>query len=63
MCWTDDPVRDAENYYRKQEKDIWENCPICVICGEPIQDDYAWCVNEDWMHEDCAESEFRRRLW
>lgn len=63
MCWSNDPVRDAERHYDKQEQEMWETCPICDICGEPIQDSYAWQIGEDWMHEECAEEQYKRRLW
>lgn len=41
MHYTDDPIRDAENYQLDQE--AWlEKRPICDVCGEPVQEDHFY---------------------
>lgn len=60
--WTDDPVRDAARHDAEAEAWAWENCPICDECGEPIQDDYAYCIGDAWYHEECIE-QYRRRMY
>ena len=58
MIWTSDPERDADRYLDRLERD-WErrmkHRPDCAICGERIEDDYAYCINGEWYHEECIE--------
>ena len=39
MHYTDDPIRDAENYQADQEEWL-KSRPICDVCGEPVQEDH-----------------------
>lgn len=53
IFWTDDPERDADRHDAEQEKRL-KDCPICGICGEPIQDEYAYYLgSDDYVHEEC----------
>ena len=56
MSWitTDDPVRDAA--IRDAEHDAWlRSRPVCVICGERIQEEHALHLGGDeWMCERCV---------
>lgn len=58
---TDDPVRDAENYYGDLEKDAME-LPLCCYCGEPIQQKQAVNINDDWYCDECLRMYFRKRV-
>jgi formylmethanofuran dehydrogenase subunit E len=35
--------------------------PVCVDCGEPIQDEEAYYINNEWICEDCMEC-YRREV-
>lgn len=56
--YTTDPVRDAERYYRHQDKLLYQNCPICEVCKEPIQDEKAFNFSHEWIHKECLEEYF-----
>lgn len=57
--WTDDPARDFEAYDQKQIRRL-ERLPVCLNCGEPIQDETAYCVCGDWFCVECMEREYKR---
>lgn len=52
MPWTDDPVADFERHDREQAERL-KRLPVCVDCGEPIQDETAFFINEEWVCERC----------
>ena len=35
--------------------------PVCVECGEHIQDEYLYIIEEDPMCEECAEKWLKRQ--
>lgn len=56
MFWSDDPVWDAERYEAEREENYrsWlSQRPKCAICGEPIEEDYAVHLYEEWFCDDC----------
>lgn len=56
--WTDDPVADFERHERKQNRRL-ERLPVCAYCGEPIQDERLFDVDDELYHVACAEKEFK----
>ena len=60
MVFSDNPERDAERYQRQQERAL-ADCIVCSVCGEPIQDDYAYDLGFDtWVHYECIDHFYRR---
>lgn len=59
MFRTDDPVADYERYSSRQEEELARR-PICSICDEPIQDDYCYEVNGEYICPACMEE---NRKW
>jgi len=57
MHYTDDPVRDADNYQFEQEERL-KNCPVCDDCNEYIQDGGYWYIDGAILCEDCAREEY-----
>ncbi len=56
--YTDNPVRDAENYYAEMEEETSKR-PICDCCGFPIIEDTAYRIGgmiycEECMKDECA---------
>ena len=46
MFYSDDPLADYDRYETEQEK--WLNTlPVCVCCGDPIQDEYYYNFDGD----------------
>ena len=54
---TDDPIADFNRYEEDREREL-EKCPVCSYCGEPIQDAYAFHIDQEWWHESCLRNEF-----
>lgn len=49
---TDDPARDADNYFAEQERAL-ESLPICSECGERITAEFCYVINDEIICEDC----------
>ncbi len=60
MTFTDDPIADFERYDAEQQEQL-DKLPKCVECGEPIQQEFAVCINDDWICDDCLEM-FRKEV-
>ena len=50
--YSDNPLRDFENHEAEQEKAL-EELPKCSCCGDPIQQDYALVINDEWFCTSC----------
>lgn len=50
--YTDDPVRDAERYYRDMDAEAG-GFPVCEDCGEHIQDETAYYIEGHWICPRC----------
>lgn len=59
MMWTDDPITDF-NKWDAEQSDWLERRPHCVNCGEPIQDDYFYMINDEPVCADCLESDYKK---
>lgn len=53
--YTNDPVADYERYSAEQEK-ILQEMPVCSECGEHIQDEYCFSINDEIICESCMEN-------
>ena len=54
MILTDNPHRDFYRYDAEME-DRLKNLPVCAYCNEPIQQESAVCVDDDWICDRCLE--------
>lgn len=61
MCWTDDPVADYDRYDAEQARDMCK-LPVCSDCGEPVQDDHYYLINDEVICPDCMEAGYRREI-
>lgn len=52
MHYTDNPIRDAENYQADQERWL-ENRPVCDLCGDHIVDDRYFKDDDGIFCEEC----------
>ncbi len=48
-----------EAHEREQEQAL-EKLPVCGICGEPIQDEHLYLINDEFICPACLESDFRK---
>lgn len=60
MFYTDSPEQDARDYYDFLEKEQ-RKLPVCIGCRHHIQDEEAYCINGDWICEDCIE-DYRKEV-
>lgn len=45
------------------EQERWlAKLPVCVECGEPIQDDYLYEINGEYVCEDCLKELYRKSV-
>lgn len=58
--WTDNPILDYERYADEQQEAL-ERCPICEICGEYIQDEHYYEINDEAVCQECLDNEYKRR--
>lgn len=55
--YTDNPVADYDRFAADQEKEL-NRLPLCSECGERIQDDECWVINDEIYCPECAEELF-----
>lgn len=56
---TDDPAADFNRW--DAEQTAWlRKRPVCCYCGEHIQDDYFYQINDEVMCKDCLDGQFRK---
>ena len=54
MWITNDPEADFDRYDAEGEEAL-ESLPICVCCGEHIQQEYAVRIVDDYYCDDCLD--------
>lgn len=59
--WTDDPVADFLRHDYQQQKNLNKR-PKCLHCGEPIQADHFYLINDEPICPDCLESDYRKEI-
>lgn len=61
MPYTDDPVKDYEQYDKEQAKRLKKR-PVCCCCDEPIQDDHYYLLERGKICPDCLEAFYREEI-
>lgn len=56
--YSDNPYNDYNAHEAEQER-LLEECPVCEICGEYIQDSFYYNVDGTIMCESCMNEEYR----
>lgn len=59
MFYTDDPIRDFERYDSRREKTL-ENRPVCCECGERVQAEYYFDINDEVICPACLFDNHRK---
>lgn len=59
MYRTDDPDRDFDRWDAEQARAL-DKLPVCYECGEPIQDDFCYQINDEIICEECLNHSFRK---
>lgn len=58
---TEDPVADFLRHDEEQNRWL-EQQPVCADCGEHIQADHCFLINDETICPDCLESNYRREI-
>ena len=61
MPYTDDPVKDYEQYDKEQAKRL-EKLPVCDCCCDHIQDDHYYQTECEILCPHCLETYYRREI-
>lgn len=59
MSFTDNPILDFANYDAEQQEQL-EKLPVCIECGEPIQDEYCFEINGEYICKECLERNHKK---
>lgn len=61
MQITDNPLADFASWDAEQTAEL-ERLPVCADCGEPVQDDHYYLINDEVICPDCLESGYRKEI-
>lgn len=61
MCYTDDPIADFHRHDAEQQAEL-DKLPVCADCGEPVQDDHYYLINDEVICPDCLDSNYRKDI-
>ena len=59
MFYTDDPVEDYARWDAEQQRKLERN-PVCAECGEHVQDDYFYLINDEVICCGCLKANYRK---
>lgn len=59
MFRTDNPHADFDRWEAEREAEL-ERLPECTYCGDKIQDDYLYEINDELICERCLRENFRK---
>lgn len=61
MQITDNPLADFASWDAEQTAQL-ERLPVCADCGERVQDDHYYLINDEVICPDCLESGYRKEI-
>ena len=47
--------------HEAEQEALLEKFPVCEICGEPIQDEHLYLINDEFVCQECLEREFQKQ--
>ena len=56
---TEDPLADFNRWDAAQESEL-SRLPKCADCGEVIQDEYFYLINDEPICEECLNLNYRK---
>lgn len=59
FCRTDDPFADFDRWDAEQQARL-DKLPICAECGEPIQTDEYYEINDEPVCPECLKDNHRK---
>lgn len=61
VWYSDDPLKDFNNHDEEQNRWL-ATLPICADCGEPIQEEYCYEYNDEYICPRCNEDLHRKEV-
>lgn len=61
MSRTDDPCADFDRWDAEQQMEL-EKRPECADCGQYVQDDHYYLINDEVICPDCLEAGYRKEI-
>lgn len=55
VFYSNDPIADFDAWDAAQNKQL-AKLPVCADCDDPIQDDFAYYINGEWICERCMDA-------
>lgn len=46
----------------RREEQWLEKRPVCFYCGEPVQEDHYFDINDEVVCQDCLDAHFRKDI-
>ena len=59
MMFTNDPLHDF-NMHEAEIEQLMERLPECSYCGEKVQDEFLYCINDEIICNQCLNDNFRK---
>lgn len=53
---------DCFNEYDARQQRELQRLPKCVYCGEPIQSDFYYDINDECICEECLNDNFKKHV-
>lgn len=60
MMYSDDPATDFAYHDMEQCRKL-DILPVCENCGEPIQDEHLFLINDEFLCWECLKENYRKR--
>lgn len=57
--WTDDPLMDFARHDAEQQAQL-DKLPRCSECGEPIQTEECYEINDEYICPECLEHNHKK---
>lgn len=51
---------DLWTLHDTEQQKRFAKLPVCCMCGEPIQDEYYYLINDEILCQECLENNFRK---
>ena len=53
-------VYDLWEAHDQEQEQALEKLPYCEICGNPIQDEHLYLINDEFVCQECLDRDFRK---
>lgn len=58
-------IEDNFDRFKRHDAELHEELkrlPVCTCCEEPIQQDRAVCINDEWFCNECLRDYYTREV-